>query len=109
MSHKLQSELGVIGEMSPNAVMLNEITNKLHDTFDHTHGTITDEDCYLIASACRIGHTVNGQGKIVLEFSRKGCDEDILDLLTKLLVKDDRMMQIVSMAIVRAIMERDQE
>lgn len=99
MSHKLQSELGVTGEMSPNTIMCHEITNSLEKTFDVEEGTITEEDCYYFATCCQAGNNIKGEPKVAIEGSRKGDPLVLVRMFGRLIQEDPSLLFILLEAI----------
>ena len=103
---RLQSELGAVGEYSPNIERVIEQLKEMHGTFDHTHGTITNDDAVLCLVQTYAGQSVNGEEKMFgTHVAIRGCYHNMEDLLTTLFLNKPDYIQIATNAIGRALMK----
>lgn len=99
----MQSEAGVIGEASNNIEMVGRIIVELSDRFDHTHGTVTGSDTFLFVSELHLGNRIdNGHEVLQGYMARKGCNENIVSILSKAIIRDWRLFDLMQQALLVA-------
>lgn len=105
----IQSELGVTGDASPNVELMESIGKQL-SLFDHTHDTITGEDCYLLVGHIRVGNLVADK-KPALGFilAQHGCFSDLKLALTKWLREMPEILPVVQLAIMDALLHPEED
>lgn len=81
-----QSEAGVTGDPSPNYELSEKIGQELFDKFDHTHGTITNNDAYIFVCQLKLGDTYDkSQGCMNVKLSMKGCYNDVCEMFVSMI------------------------
>jgi hypothetical protein len=95
----LQSEAGVVGEASPNIQFAEDVARKLGAEFDHTHGTITNDDCVIFIANTALGRSYIGD-KICLNHvvSLKGCQSALARALYRAAKESDNFFEAMLMA-----------
>lgn len=100
---RMQSEMGLIGDFSPNLEVIKNAVDVLAN-FDHTHETITDEDCFILMSDVFLGYKIDGSDRSMTTYTyTRGCHNDMTALLTKFMVRNRDLIPVFQDAMLDAM------
>lgn len=106
--NKIQSELGFIGEPSPNFDLVEKCAKGLEE-FRHDHSDITAYDCCIFVAQVYAGHKVGNdpesENKRMLIHGEVGCHDDFQNVLTEYLVKNPELINVFSNAVAGALIK----
>ena len=102
----LQSEMGVVGDPSPNAEFIISTNKLIGETFKaNKENDKTAKDCYLGFSQMYVGHKVNDEdiAGLAVNTTIVGNAGELRRAVTNMLLSDERLLKVMSMAVVEAL------
>lgn len=104
---KVQSELGLVGDVSPNLEIMYNASTSLHDNFDKEKNENAKHDALLFIGQAYAGLPVNAKpdehGMAVNAFIT-GTGNDLLKMLIEVMGHDEKLLALLSKAVVGALL-----